>query len=85
MYYRKERTLIFKEALMDKFFSQKTCDRCCSNLDGGRIMSMFNTDCICITCSEKEKQNKNYDKAVEADHMQIRKGNYNFKGIEGGE
>lgn len=53
---------------MDKFFSQKTCDRCGGSLDKGRIMSMFNTDCICIDCSKKEKTDKDYDKAVEADH-----------------
>ena len=70
---------------MDKFFTQKICDRCGRNLDGGRIMSMFNTNCICIPCSEKEKHEKDYDKAVKADHEQIRKGNFNFKGINGGE
>jgi len=69
---------------MDKFFTQKTCDRCGCSLDGGRIMSMFNTDCICMKCCEKEKQDKDYDAAVKADHEQIRKDNYNFEGIRGG-
>lgn len=68
---------------MDNFFTKKTCDRCGSGLDGGRIMSIFNTDCICIACFEKEKQDKNYYKALKADHEQIKKGNYNFKGIRG--
>jgi hypothetical protein len=68
---------------MDKFFTQKTCDRCSGDLEGGRIMSMFNTDCICLACCEKEKLEKDYDKAVKADHEQIKKGNYNFKGIKG--
>lgn len=66
---------------MDKFFSQKACDRCGSSLDGGRTMSRLNTECICIKCSENEKQDKNYDKAVKADQEQIRNGNYNYKGI----
>ena len=44
---------------------------------------MFNTDCICTVCSEKEKHDKDYEKALKADHEQIRKGNYNFKGIRG--
>lgn len=66
---------------MDRFFTQKHCDRCGGSLDGGRIMSMFNEDCICKECSKKERQRKDYSKAVEADYEQIRHGNYNFKGI----
>lgn len=46
-------------------------------------MSMFNEDCICIACSEKEKQYKDYDEAVKAEHDEIMKGNYNYKGIRG--
>lgn len=66
---------------MDRFFTQTTCDRCGGSLDGGRIMSMFNTDCICMACKDKERKSFNYDKAVEADHEQIKQGNYNFAGI----
>lgn len=69
---------------MDKFFTQKTCDRCSGCLATGRIMSMFNTDCICLICSKKEKHDKDYGVAVNVDHEQIRKGNYNFKGIRSG-
>lgn len=68
---------------MDKFFTQKTCDRCGGSLDKGRIMSMFNKECICMACLEKEKKDKDYDKAVKADHEEIKKGNYNYKGIRG--
>jgi len=68
---------------MNKFFIQKTCDRCGSSVDRGRIMSMFNTDCICMIYCEKEKHDKDYDKSLKADQEQIRKGNYNFKGIRG--
>lgn len=66
---------------MDRFFTQTTCDRCGGSLDGGRIMSMFNTDCICMACKDKEIKRFDYDKAVEADHEQILQGNYNFAGI----
>lgn len=66
---------------MDKFFSQKHCDRCYGSLEGGRIMSMFNEDCICMECSKKERERDDYKKAVEADHHEIKRGNYNFKGI----
>lgn len=68
---------------MDRFFSQKTCDRCSSSLDGGRIMSMFNTDCICLSCKEKEKARKDYKKAVQAELDEVKKGNTNYKGING--
>lgn len=68
----------------DTFFSQHSCDRCGGNLDGGRTMSAFSTECICMTCSDKEKQDPEYDKAVSADHEQIRCGNYNYSGLRGG-
>ena len=66
---------------MDRFFIQKHCDRCGNSLEGGRTMSMFNENCICMECARKERQKDNYKQAVEADHAEIIKGNYNFKGI----
>lgn len=66
---------------MDDFFKKTRCDRCHGPLDGGRIMSMYNEQTICMDCCEKEQQRADYRKAVEADHAEIRKGNYNFKGI----
>jgi hypothetical protein len=68
---------------MDRFFSQKHCERCGGGLEGGRTMSMFNNQCICMNCKEKETKDPEYNKAVKADHDEIRKGNYNFKGIRG--
>lgn len=68
---------------MDKFFTQKYCDRCGGSLEGGRIMSMYSTDCICMACKEKESHRSDYHKAVEADNAEIRIGNYNYKGIKG--
>lgn len=66
---------------MDRFFTQKHCDRCGGSLDSGRTMSMFNEQCICMECKDKEMQRTDYNKAVEADHEQIKQGNYNFEGI----
>ena len=66
---------------MDRFINQKYCDRCGGSLEGGRIMSMFNEQCICMSCKDKETKDSEYKKAVEADQEEIRKGNYNFKGI----
>lgn len=67
---------------MDKFFTQKYCDRCGKSLKGGRIMSMFNEDCICLECKDKERKDPDYQKAVEADVQEIKRGNYNYKGIK---
>ena len=71
------------EPMTDSFFTQTTCDRCGGSLDEGRIMSMFNEQAICMLCKEKERKRPDYAQAVEADHEQIRKGNYNYKGING--
>ena len=66
---------------MDDFFKKDRCDRCRGTLEGGRTMSMFNEQTICMGCAEKERQRADYKDAVEADHAEIRKGNYKFKGI----
>lgn len=66
---------------MDKFFSQKTCDRCGQKLTGGRIMSMFNTDCICLACKEKEMKLPGYQAAQTAEAEAIKSGDMNFQGI----
>ena len=69
---------------MDKFFSQSNCDNCGGSLKEGRVMSRFDESCLCISCSDKERQDPYYKKAVEADHEHIRRGEYNFKGNRGG-
>lgn len=66
---------------MDRFFTQKSCSRCGGSLDGGRIMSRFNEDCICMECSDKERDHKGYKAACDAEVAEIKKGNYNFKGV----
>ena len=66
---------------MDKFFSQKNCDKCGQSLKDGRTMSAFNSQCLCIECADKEKQDPDYEKARKAEHEEIKKGNYNYQGI----
>jgi uncharacterized Zn finger protein (UPF0148 family) len=68
---------------MDKFFKVKNCERCGAPLNGVRIMSMFNTQVICMNCKDKEKSDPEYNEAVQADHNEIKSGNFNFKGIRG--
>lgn len=66
---------------MDKFFKVKFCERCGTPLNGVRTMSRFNTQTICMKCSEKEKNHSRYDEAVKADLEEIKLGNLNFEGI----
>lgn len=39
----------------DTFLTQSECDRCKGTLEGGRTMSWFTEDCICMACSDKER------------------------------
>jgi len=66
---------------MSDFFTRKTCQRCNGSLAKGRIMSMFNTDCLCMSCHVKEQQHPDYTAARNTDDAEIRKGIFNFEGI----
>ncbi len=66
---------------MDKFYTQKNCDRCHATLDGGRTMSRFNIQCICMTCAEEERQHPDYKRAVDAELEAVRNDNRNFAGV----
>ena len=66
---------------MDRFFSQKYCDRCGKELTGGRTMSMFNEDCICMECKREETQRSDYKAAQKAENEAVKRGEMNFKGI----
>ena len=46
-------------------------------------MSMFNSDCICMKCKEEEKKRSDYKEAIKAEQDEVKKGSYNYKGIEG--
>ena len=68
---------------MDTFFTQTHCERCSGSLKGRRIMSMYSTECLCMDCKDKETKRPDYGEAVKADHEEIKKGNYNYKGLHG--
>ena len=72
---RKERKMA------DKFFTQTTCDRCGGSLAGGRTMSMYNEQCICMACAGAERKRTDYAKACEAEIAAVKAGDRNFKGI----
>lgn len=65
----------------DRFFTAETCDRCGKPLDNGRTMSQFNEEIICMECCKKERKHPDYRKALEAEHEEMKKGNFNFEGI----
>lgn len=58
----------------------KQCDRC-GKETRVRIMSVFNTDDICMECKEAEKKHPRYQYAREAEADAVRRGDYNFPGI----
>ncbi len=66
---------------MDKFFIQKYCDRCGGDLSNGRIMSMFNTECICMKCKQAEMEQEDYNKACEEECKAVNNGVKNYLGI----
>jgi ArsR family metal-binding transcriptional regulator len=66
---------------MDIFFTQTNCDRCGASLAGGRTMSMFNTETICMACAEAERKRKDYAAAREAERAAVRAGDRNFEGV----
>jgi hypothetical protein len=45
------------------------------------IMSMFNTEEICMDCKALEEMHPDYKDAVETDEKAIRRGDFNFPGI----
>ncbi len=66
---------------MDEFFRKTQCDRCGGSLSEGRIMSMYNTETICLKCKETEAKRPDYRKAADAELAAVRSGNRNFAGI----
>ena len=57
---------------MERLFKVEVCDRCGGSLEDGRIMSMYNTQIICMKCKAKERQRADYDEAVKADQEAIK-------------
>ena len=44
-------------------------------------MSMFNVDMICMDCAKKERAHYKYEEARREEAEEVRRGNYNFRGI----
>ena len=56
------------------------CQRCYKDTNI-TIMSMYNTQILCMDCKEAETKRPDYRAASDADVAEIRKGNFNFKGV----
>lgn len=56
------------------------CQRCGKETNI-TIMSMFNTQTICMDCSDSERKRPDFEDARKADEAAIKSGNFNFKGI----
>ena len=65
----------------DKFLTATKCDRCGGSLEHGRIMSRFDTSCLCLNCEREERQHPDYQKAADAELAAVRRGDMNFPGI----
>lgn len=68
------------KTVKDDFFTREGCDRCGKKLTA-RIMSMFNTDCICPECKEKETKLPEYGAARDAENAAVRAGIGDFAGV----
>ena len=69
--------------MRDRFFEVQKCDRCDGSLDGGRILSIYNDhDVLCMKYKEDERQRSDYRAAVEADNAAIRRGDFNYRGLD---
>lgn len=66
--------------MRDRFFELENCERCGKSLAAGRIMSMMNTQTICMDCKQKETQRPDYAEAVKAENNAVKRGDRNFKG-----
>lgn len=56
------------------------CARCGRQI-AVSIVSRFNTDILCVECSEKERAHPHYADAVMKEEEEIRRGNLNYPGI----
>ncbi len=56
------------------------CARCRKETDA-TIMSMFNTDILCLDCQEAEERDPRYEIACLAEAEACRRGDFNFAGI----
>ena len=57
-----------------------TCQRCYKPTSA-TIVSYFNTQTICMDCSEKERKHPRFEEARKAEEAACRRKDFNFPGI----
>lgn len=58
------------------------CGRCRADLKlAPSIMSIFNTDTLCVGCKDIEEKHPDYEFARKVEADEVLRGNYNFQGI----
>jgi hypothetical protein len=62
------------------FSFMPSCERC-QKPTNVTIMSMFNTQTICMDCKDSEKKHPKYKEAQQAELEAVKANNYNFQGI----
>lgn len=67
--------------MADQFFTKTSCDRCGESLAGGRTMSIYNEETICLKCAEAERKRPDYEAARSAEIAACKRGDFNFKGV----
>jgi len=56
------------------------CDRCFKDVTV-HSMSYFNTDTICMECKAKERAHPDFQKAIDRENEEVKKGNFGYPGI----
>ena len=56
------------------------CDRCRKETDI-TMMSMFNTETLCLDCKDAEEKDPRYEAACQAEAEACLRGDFNFPGI----
>lgn len=56
------------------------CERCFKDADVFSC-SWFNTQMICPSCQEEERNHPRYEEAKAKELEEVKKGNYNYEGI----
>lgn len=69
-----------RPADIEKGESMTICDRCGKDT-GVTVVSMFNTDVLCLECKRKERSHPDYDRAASVERTAVRAGDFNFPGI----
>lgn len=72
------RTIVQKQ-LKGKGYMTK-CERC-RKLDKVTTGSYFDTAIICMNCETLEQKHPEYAKAKQVESEEVRRGNYNYRGI----